>query len=685
MSKVVGRLTTRKQRRERQRRNYLEGRARQPYAHTPAMNVALEENGHESSTNEGVCRRCRPILTRYIDDFKELTHRGSALKRRKRISPVPRSPDREHYRDVKKQNDWIRQNMFDAMGNYLYCSPCIVNAFGVSGQRLARQRNVVRKRATQPIVEMKKSAVEEQSLGSFVVMPAECNQSFMTWWRSLESETVVEVRYPYERHGLSAKTSNSAKVNVMKEFISFVDAVSQPNGRSEKSHGPTSYFLSKFTTVQMPKKNVANYEEKLRRSVVGEFNQCQREAGKGVCSNGSASNWLRKHRPKVSICPHKLDYCDACARLKERMRASQTTLNRLKQTGSSTPEELQSLESQIQMTQQELEEHKQEAAKSHKYYKEMVERCSKQWKTIQNLEEKTVLSVKEESELTNLKTTFTMTIDADYQMSKLIPYWGYSPQPASTYYMQKLSHDILGIVNHATGLSTIYVFDERLSPKNTDHTISYITDFLLNEEQVPHWVRRVHIFLDNASNTNKNAYVVAWALEMVQHKKFDIIRISFMIAGHTKFGPDLLFSKISQAYRTSDVFTTDELCHIAEPYASVIVDDGHIVRDWRGALSKYTKLPGVRSLHDFVCARRPRTGNAHVRVRNVCYEGSIRDAPIKVSRGHLPSENAIPGEEASYLSGGLKKEVSATKQADLLTMYNSFIPYDRRPNFLPPL
>ena len=129
------------------------------------------------------------------------------------------------------------------------------------------------------------------------------------------------------RHGLAGKTSNSAKVSVMDNFLSFVDAVSQPNGRSENSYGPTSYFLSKFTTVQMPKKNVPNYQERLMRSVVGEFNQTQREAGKGECSNGSASNWLQKHRPKVSICPHKLDYCDTCAKLKEKIRATQTTIN----------------------------------------------------------------------------------------------------------------------------------------------------------------------------------------------------------------------------------------------------------------------------------------------------------------------------------------------------------------------
>ena len=65
--------------------------------------------------------------------------------------------------------------------------------------------------------------------------------------------------------------------------------------------------------------------------------------------------------------------------------------------------------------------------------------------------------------------------------------------------------------------------------------------------------------MDNACSTNKNFYSVGWASEMVQQGKFDFIRISFLIAGHTKFVPDLLFSKVSQSFSKSDIFTTTEL------------------------------------------------------------------------------------------------------------------------------
>ena len=76
------------------------------------------------------------------------------------------------------------------------------------------------------------------------------------------------------------------------------------------SYCPTHYFISKFTTIQMPKKTVKNYDQRCTTSVTGEFNRIQQEQGKPTISNYSASTWLKKHSPKHAICPHKLDYCD---------------------------------------------------------------------------------------------------------------------------------------------------------------------------------------------------------------------------------------------------------------------------------------------------------------------------------------------------------------------------------------
>ena len=71
----------RKERREEQSRHYLQGRARKPHVHTPAMDAELvESESSQGEPDEGVCKQCRPILTRYVTDFKTLIHCGSALK-----------------------------------------------------------------------------------------------------------------------------------------------------------------------------------------------------------------------------------------------------------------------------------------------------------------------------------------------------------------------------------------------------------------------------------------------------------------------------------------------------------------------------------------------------------------------------------------------------------------------------
>jgi len=83
-------------------------------------------------------------------------------------------------------------------------------------------------------------------------------------------------------------------------------------------------------------------------------------------------------------------------------------------------------------------------------------------------------------------------------MSKLLPYWGESPQPGSTYYLQKVSYDVFGIVDHRKKGGHVYVMSEIVGPKKTDHTTSYLLHYLKTTGKVPEWVRRVHLFLDYA-------------------------------------------------------------------------------------------------------------------------------------------------------------------------------------------
>ena len=75
------RFSTRMERWERQRRHYFKGQTRRRHRQMKAMDKALKKSNVNESTKEGICKRCRPVLTRHVDDFTKLTHRGLALKR----------------------------------------------------------------------------------------------------------------------------------------------------------------------------------------------------------------------------------------------------------------------------------------------------------------------------------------------------------------------------------------------------------------------------------------------------------------------------------------------------------------------------------------------------------------------------------------------------------------------------
>ena len=219
-------------------------------------------------------------------------------------------------------------------------------------------------------------------------------------------------------------------------------------------------------------------------------------------------------------------------------------LKRLTQSGSSSADEIKQVEIEKRELHEARDQHKQQAQDSHDAYIESLAKCKEMWSKIKAIEQQP--NSESNEQLAQLKDQFELTLCADYQQSKLIPYWGYSPQPGQTYYLQKMSYDVFGIVDSRDDLAP-----ETIGPKNTDHTLSYLTHFLTESGVVPTWVKRIHLFLDNACSTNKNCYMVGYVQEMVQQNYFSFLRVSFMIAGHTKFSVDQLFSRISVSYNRS--------------------------------------------------------------------------------------------------------------------------------------
>ena len=96
--------------------------------------------------------------------------------------------------------------------------------------------------------------------------------------------------------------------------------------------------------------------------------------------------------------------------------------------------------------------------------------------------------------------------------------------------------------------------------------------------------------------------------------------------------------------------------------------DGHLVCDWR---SKYTKLPGIRSLHDFLFIK-----NTIVvaKVRKTCFSGRYENTTMHIATGRQVTENIIPNpDNESYHALQKIKVLSETKRKHLQQMYNDLL------------
>ena len=107
---------TRKEQRESYTQAYLHGKARKPHTHSRTIRRSLDSRG---SQTEQVCAQCDPVLSRHVTEFKNMVHTGSELKKRKRLNPNPKRAGAVQYRDTVCQNNWLKSNVFDSLGNYL--------------------------------------------------------------------------------------------------------------------------------------------------------------------------------------------------------------------------------------------------------------------------------------------------------------------------------------------------------------------------------------------------------------------------------------------------------------------------------------------------------------------------------------------------------------------------------------
>ena len=236
--------------------------------------------------------------------------------------------------------------------------------------------------------------------------------------------------------------------------------------------------------------------------------------------------------------------------------------------------------------------------------RELYRRVCQEAKTnFQTLEEQIVLD--ELHEACSLKTTIHYSFDFAQQIH--IP--SNPMQPGPIYFKTPRKCGIFGVMCEAIPRQVNYLIDEASDVgKGANTTISYVHHYFQNHGLGE---TKAHLHADNCSGQNKNNYFIwylAWRTILQLH---DSINYSFLIAGHTKFGPDRCFGIIKRAYKVRFVSSLYEFADMVEGSSTIGVNKAQLVGthdgrtivpayNWSSFLERYfNKLPNIKKYHHF--------------------------------------------------------------------------------------
>jgi len=182
-------------------------------------------------------------------------------------------------------------------------------------------------------------------------------------------------------------------------------------------------------------------------------------------------------------------------------------------------------------------------------------------------------------------------------------------QPGPIYFKAPRKCGIFGIMCEGVPRQVNYLIDEASTVgKGANATISYVYHFFaqhgLGENDV-------HLHADNCVGQNKNNYFLwylAWRIATKLHRS---IKYSFLIAGHTKFGPDRCFGMLKKSYKVNFIPSLYELAGMVDASSCTGVNkaqlaathDGRIIvpaYDWSTFLGQYfKKITNITNFHHF--------------------------------------------------------------------------------------
>jgi hypothetical protein len=124
-------------------------------------------------------------------------------------------------------------------------------------------------------------------------------------------------------------------------------------------------------------------------------------------------------------------------------------------------------------------------------------------------------------------------------------------QPGPIYFKTPRKCGIFGVTSEAVPRQVNFLIDEAVSVgKGANSTVSYLHYFL---EHHGFGETDVHFHADNCGGQNKNNFFLWYLAWRVANHLHRTIIYSFLLAGHTKFGPDRGFGLLKKAFRATYV------------------------------------------------------------------------------------------------------------------------------------
>lgn len=146
------------------------------------------------------------------------------------------------------------------------------------------------------------------------------------------------------------------------------------------------------------------------------------------------------------------------------------------------------------------------------------------------------------------ETSSTLLV-LSFDFAENVSYPSSPQQVGSSYFKSAQKCAIFGILNEATNVQTNFLIDEDDDAgKGANAVISMLDSYLKNSS-----AETLVLFADNCVGQNKNNAVIDYLLWRMITGKNKFISLNFLLAGHTKFGPDRNFGILKAKYAISEV------------------------------------------------------------------------------------------------------------------------------------